>query len=133
MRIVIVDTDPIVEIALGSFLSQLGHSLIHLGSSTDHLDSAPAPLDAEPDLLMLNGWSGGPRGLEILRRVHGLYPATPIVIIIASDAAVPTAKEAIDNGVYAYLHKPFSLHELELLIARLIECTGKWAERNQGG
>jgi len=59
-------------------------------------------------------------GMDILRRVRQLNPATNVVIITAH-ATVDNAIEAMREGAYDYLTKPFKLDELVLTVARAAE------------
>jgi DNA-binding NtrC family response regulator len=59
-------------------------------------------------------------GMDILRRVRQLIPATNVVLITAH-ATVDNAIEAIREGAYDYLTKPFKLDELVFTVARAAE------------
>ncbi|OGR00220.1 MAG: hypothetical protein A2505_05790 [Deltaproteobacteria bacterium RIFOXYD12_FULL_55_16] len=58
-------------------------------------------------------------GLEVLRRVKKSAPETGVIVITAF-AEVKTAVEAIKEGAYDYLSKPFDPEELRLTIARFL-------------
>jgi DNA-binding NtrC family response regulator len=59
-------------------------------------------------------------GLEILRSCRELLPQTPVILITAY-AKVESALEAMRNGAYDYLTKPFKIDELQLVVQRALE------------
>ncbi len=61
----------------------------------------------------------GVDGLEVLRRVKANSPETGVIVITAF-AEIKSAVEAIKEGAYDYLSKPFDPEELRLAIARFL-------------
>src|SRR3989454_8193606 len=59
------------------------------------------------------------QGLEILQKARSLNPPA-IVIVITGFGSIDTAVEAMKNGAYDYLEKPFKLDELKLCIRRAL-------------
>ncbi len=68
-------------------------------------------------------------GMEGLRRFKQKVPDLPVVIVTAF-AEVETAVEAMKNGAFDYLKKPFEPEELEMLVARAVE-HGRLRRENQ--
>ena len=62
----------------------------------------------------------GADGLEILRRVRTFSPDTGFIVITAF-AEVKTAVEAMKEGAYDYLSKPFDPEELQIVIDRFLK------------
>ncbi len=58
-------------------------------------------------------------GLEILKKARGLSPPAPVIMITAF-GTIETAVEAMRQGAYDYLEKPFKLDELRLCIQRAL-------------
>ncbi len=54
--------------------------------------------------------------LEILERCKGLYSNTE-VIMLTSNATIPSAVEAIKKGAYDYIAKPFEPEEVKTIVA----------------
>lgn len=61
-------------------------------------------------------------GLELLRRVHALNPALPVVLMTAF-ATIPDAVAAMREGAFDYVTKPFDNEDLRATIARALEVT----------
>lgn len=59
-------------------------------------------------------------GMEFLRRMKIERPEIPIVLITAF-GSIDTAIEAMRNGAYHYLVKPFKLAEISVTVARAME------------
>lgn len=62
----------------------------------------------------------GADGLEVLRAARAL-PHEVLVVIITGHATVETAIEAVRQGAYDYIRKPFRLEELELVLFNAAE------------
>src|SRR6266478_1171282 len=62
----------------------------------------------------------GMDGLALLRELRRRHPESGVILMTAY-ATVPDAVEAIRSGAYDYLVKPFSLEQVGLVLARLLE------------
>ncbi len=61
----------------------------------------------------------GTGGLEVLREIKRRRPET-VVVVITGYATVQSAVQAMKNGAYDYVTKPFNLEELRLLLERVV-------------
>lgn len=61
-------------------------------------------------------------GLEILKEIKGLEPNIPVIVITAF-GTTESAVEALKNGAYDYIQKPFDVDELKLTIRKALEST----------
>src|SRR6266513_1513680 len=59
------------------------------------------------------------QGLDILHKARGLNPPA-VVIMITGFGSIETAVEAMKQGAYDYLEKPFKLDELKLCAQRAL-------------
>ena len=59
-------------------------------------------------------------GMELLRRVHE-RPNPPEVIMLTGQGTIETAVEAMKNGAYDYLTKPYSINELDVRVRQAAE------------
>jgi DNA-binding NtrC family response regulator len=59
-------------------------------------------------------------GMELLRRVHE-RPNPPEVIMLTGQGTIETAVEAMKNGAYDYLTKPYSINELDVRVRQAVE------------
>ncbi len=76
---------------------------------------------AEPvDLVVTDMKLGGMTGLEVIRRLKRADPYLEAIIMTAY-GTVETAVEAMKEGAYDYVSKPFNLDEFQLLVANALE------------
>jgi len=113
--ILVVDDEEIVRDSLASWLEEDGY----------HVDAAPdgptalAKLAQQPyNILLVDLKMPGMDGLQVLAQAKSLQPDTPVIIITAY-ATVDTAVQAMKQGAYDYLVKPFEPEELSLLVGKL--------------
>ena len=74
------------------------------------------------DLMLLDMNLPGISGLEVMQQLHELENA-PTVIVVSADSNVSSAVEALREGAYDYLVKPFSMDELRATLERASERT----------
>ncbi len=75
---------------------------------------------AEFDLVVTDIQMPGADGFAVLREVKQRAPDTEVVLVTAY-ASIPKAVEAIKEGAYDYLSKPFDPDEVALIVARALE------------
>lgn len=76
--------------------------------------------DEAPDLVLVDMMMPGIGGLEVLRAVQKRHADTQVIVITAY-ATVENAVQAIREGAYDYLPKPFSADHLLLSVNRAME------------
>jgi DNA-binding NtrC family response regulator len=93
-----------------------------LGFNTQVADSAEHAyrhLESESiDVVMLDLKLPGAGGLEALRQIKERRPESE-VIVVTGYGTVHSAVQAMKNGAYDYVTKPFSMEELRLLLERV--------------
>jgi two-component system response regulator AtoC len=74
-----------------------------------------------PDLVITDLYFDKTRaqGLEIVRKARELNPPA-VVIVITGFGSIETAVEAMKNGAFDYLEKPFKVDELRLCVQRAL-------------
>ena len=115
--ILVVDDEEIVRDSLASWLQEDGY----------RVDTAPdgptalAKLAQQPyDILLVDLKMPGMDGMQVLAQAKSLQPDAPLIIMTAY-ATVDTAVQAMKQGAYDYLVKPFEAEELSLLIGKLTD------------
>jgi Nif-specific regulatory protein len=63
---------------------------------------------------------GGSDGLDVLRTARTLHPSSSVVLMTAF-GSVTTAVEAMKNGAFDYVQKPFEIEEMEVKIEKALE------------
>ncbi len=77
------------------------------------------------DLVVSDIKMPGLSGLDLLRAVKGKQPGTPVVLI-TGNPSVNSAVFGLRHGAYDYLPKPFSIREIQELLARIRTDRQKW-------
>jgi two-component system, NtrC family, response regulator HydG len=88
-----------------------------------HSAGALEALRTEPfDLLLTDLKMPGADGLSVLRHAKTIEPELPVILITAH-ATVATAIEAMREGAFDYVEKPFDNDELKALVHRALDVT----------
>jgi len=85
-----------------------------------------------PDLIILDVWLGPNSeldGIELLKKIMTINPLIP-VIVITGHGTVDMAVNAIKNGAYDFIEKPFNSEKIIILSKRAIE-SAKLANENK--
>ncbi len=72
------------------------------------------------DVVLLDVVMPGMDGLALMKKLRE-EPAAPPIIVLTGKATVETAVEAMKNGAYDYLTKPYKLDELAIVVDRAAE------------
>ncbi len=116
-RILIIEDEPTMRLGIGHFLTTLGYSVTLAedgakGMSLIEKDSF--------DLVVSDLRLPFRDGLEILKRTKLICPDTGVILMTAY-ADVKTAVQAIKDGAFDYLSKPFSNDEFIITIERFLK------------
>ncbi len=117
--ILIVDDEPDIRMLVEGILRDEGYDTRQAGDS----DAAIAAFRARrPSLVVLDVWLQGSRldGLGILQTLHGEEPVVPVVMI-SGHGTIETAVQAIQQGAYDFIEKPFQSDRLLLVVRRALE------------
>jgi len=115
--ILIADDDPVALELLAEVLTGEGHRVRAAPGGEECLRFA----DAEPfDLAIVDLRMPGLDGIQVMRRFAAVQPGVPVLILTAF-ATIDTAIEAIREGAYDYLSKPFRMEEIKLVVRRTLD------------
>jgi two-component system response regulator PilR (NtrC family) len=112
-RILVIDDEETVRDILIHVLTEAGHEVHALPSAEEGLRALEG---GSYDLLVLDLMLPGMGGLEMLRAIKAKEPEQ-IVLMITAFGSVETAVEAMKEGAFDYLSKPFR-HEEVLVTVR---------------
>jgi two-component system nitrogen regulation response regulator NtrX len=118
-EILIVDDEPDIRALVEGILSDEGYQTRQAANS----DTALAAFRARrPALVVLDVWLQNSRldGLGILEAMIREEPAMPVVMI-SGHGNIETAVQAIQNGAYDFIEKPFKSDRLLLIVSRALE------------
>ncbi len=116
-RILLVDDERIALRNLEHVLSKEGYAISATQSGTHALEL----LDAQPfDLVLTDMKMDKVDGMMLLRRCKSQHPDTE-VIMLTGYATLESAVEAMKEGAFHYIAKPFRLDEVRKTVAEALE------------
>jgi two-component system nitrogen regulation response regulator NtrX len=117
--ILIVDDEPDIRLLIDGILRDEGYDTRGAGDS----DAAVASFRVRrPSLAILDVWLQGSRkdGLALLESFHSEEPQVPVVMI-SGHGNIEMAVQAIQQGAYDFIEKPFKADRLLLVVRRALE------------
>ena len=108
MRILVVDDDAVFREELADLLRDDGHAVTAVPSVPKALEVLEQD---EVDVVLSDLKMPRQSGLELLREVRGRWPRT-LVVMLTGYATVETALEAMKNGAFDYVRKPFRIDQV---------------------
>src|SRR5262244_1572634 len=122
LRVLLVDDNASVLRFLASAFSSNGCQITTASTAEQALEQ----LNDDPyDLVVSDIKMPGLSGLDLLRAVKGKQPGTPVVLI-TGNPSVNSAVFGLRHGAYDYLPKPFSIREIQQLLARVRSDRQRW-------
>jgi len=121
-RVLIVDDQPHVLDVLREILVSFQHGHTYEITTARYVADALVILQRERfDLILLDTVMPGigRQGLDLLTRVRDLGVNAP-VLMMSGDWESRKEADALIEGAFGYLHKPFDLRELDRLVALAI-------------
>ena len=115
--VLIVDDEDSQRIILKGNLVKKGYRVLDASSANDALMAAENNV---VDVIVSDFKMPDMTGLELLREIKKRNPETGFVMVTAY-ATIKDAVNAMKDGAFDYLVKPFDLDELDIIIRRLIE------------
>jgi len=116
-RVLIVDDEEQMRDLLTKVLDKNGYQVSAAGDG----EQALAILEKEPvDLVVTDVRMPGVSGLEALKAIKELNPEI-VVIIMTAFGSIDQAVQAVKEGAYDYINKPFKIDEMLLTIEKALE------------
>lgn len=115
-HILIVDDEQSICWGLSKLVEGLGHTAAVASSAEQAFDAAEAQ---PPDAIVLDVRLPGMDGLSAMKLFHERLGPTPVIIVTAY-GELATAVEAVRNGAFEYLVKPFDLIVAQRAIERAL-------------
>jgi UDP-3-O-[3-hydroxymyristoyl] N-acetylglucosamine deacetylase len=115
-KILIVDDEERIVKSITGVLDDEGFELTTAKSGEEALDIFQQEV---PLLTLLDIWMPGMDGIEALRRMKGIAPDCP-VIMLSGHATISTAMAAVKLGAFDFIEKPLSLDVLLKTVHRAI-------------
>jgi len=115
-RILVVDDEAAMRESLKDWLMEDGYEVELSSSGADAITMAG---QKNFDVILLDLKMPGMDGLEAMRGLKEVSPQTEILMMTAY-AAVDTAVQAMKEGAFDYLVKPFDPEEIEIQIKKIV-------------
>ena len=116
-RILIVDDEKVVRESLYEWFTEDGYQVDTADSGRQALERLQ---EATCDILLVDIKMPGMDGLELQRKVKQIAPEA-VIIIMTAYASVDTAVQALKEGAYDYITKPFDPDDLERIVNKAAE------------
>ncbi|WP_240538465.1 sigma-54 dependent transcriptional regulator [Rhodoferax sp. PAMC 29310] len=117
MTVLLVEDDPLVLLGADQALSLAGMTVI---TACDAETALRLLTTSTPDAVVSDIRLPGADGFELLRRVRELDHEVP-VILMTGHGDIRMAVDAMHNGAYDFLEKPFSSDRLTEVVRRALE------------
>ncbi len=125
-QVLIADDEDAIRRWLTRSLVKAGHEVEEASNG----NAAIAALHAGAfDIVLTDLKMAGSSGLDVLRTARALHPSTA-VIVMTSFGSVKIAIEAIKEGAFDFMEKPFRFDEIEARIATFLEGRRRTDERD---
>jgi len=116
-RVLVIDDEPMIRLAVADALRDEGFETLAAENGKEGLELLK---QAEVGIVVTDLKLPDMNGLDILKESKA-RDETIEVIIITAYGSVDSAVEAMKNGAFDYLTKPFPTEELILIMGRLLE------------
>jgi len=116
-RILIIEDEPTMRLGMNHFLSSAGYNV---KTCEDGAKGISVFEKESFDLVITDLKLPGYDGLAVLKRIRTVSPDAGVIIMTAY-ADVKTAVQAIREGAFDYIAKPFSNEELLIAIERFLK------------
>jgi len=117
VRILVVDDEQHVRTSLAAWFREDGYDVTVAGSGREALQALARD---GADILLVDIKMPGMDGLELQRKARELAPDATVIIMTAY-ASVETAVEALKDGAYDYVVKPFDPEVVSRLVRKAAE------------
>src|SRR5512136_2465429 len=116
-RLLVVDDERVTIDLLSEVLSQEGYEVSTALSGEEAMAQGT---DKIFDIVITDVRMGDKDGMEVLKSFKKIAPETTVIMITAF-GSIETAIEAIREGAFDYISKPFKLEEIKFTVQRALE------------
>lgn len=116
-RILVVDDDEMIRVLFEKTLEELGHSVTTAESSSSGFKFVER---FDFDLVFLDLKMSGMDGAELLRRIRGIKPGLPVVVITGYPDSEMMSR-ALAQGPFGIMNKPFAESDIVIAINSFLQ------------
>lgn len=117
VKILVVDDEAVMRDTMSDWLLEKGFNIVSVSSGMEAIEKVKT---GSFNIAFVDMKMPGLDGLEVLRAMKRIDPETAVVIMTAY-ATIETAIEAMKEGAYEYMIKPFSLDVVELIVKKIVK------------
>jgi DNA-binding NtrC family response regulator len=117
MNVLIVDDEEVLQDVLTALLRKEGHTPFSATTGEEGLEILERE---EVDLVLLDLMLPGMHGLQVLRQIRQRDPEQ-VVVVITAYSSIESAIEAMREGAFHYIPKPFKNEEVLLTLRKGLE------------
>ena len=117
MNILIVDDEEVLQDVLTVLLRKEGHNTLSAWSGEEALEILERE---EVDLVLLDLMLPGMQGMQVLKEIRQRQP-DQVVVVITAFSSIESAIEAMREGAFHYIPKPFKNEEVLLTLRKGLE------------
>jgi DNA-binding NtrC family response regulator len=116
-HLLVVDDDPVTVDLLKEVLTKEGYEVVTALSGEEAIARG---MEDPFDIVITDMRLGDQDGMEVLRSFKKFAPEATLIMITAF-GTIETAIEAIREGAFDYISKPFKLEEIKITVRRALE------------
>ncbi|MBI3086075.1 MAG: sigma-54-dependent Fis family transcriptional regulator [candidate division NC10 bacterium] len=116
-KVLVVEDDPEMLALVCEHLESEGYTAVGMGRGAEAIARVRAD---EFDVVLTDLRMPDVDGLEVLRAAREAQRDVPVILVTAF-GSIETAIQAIRQGAYDYVTKPFALEEISLLVRKALE------------
>jgi two-component system, NtrC family, response regulator AtoC len=116
-RILIADDHDSLRRGLAQALAEAGHEIEEAPNGNAAIEKLH---EGFFDVVVSDLKMGGSTGLDVLKTTKTLHPSSAVILMTAF-GSVSTAVEAMKNGAFDYVQKPFEIEEMEIKVDKALE------------
>lgn len=116
-RILVVEDEKSMREVLTMLLEEEGYDIVSVSDGQEGIELIN---DNIFDIVITDIKMPKADGFEVLRKVKEVLPET-LVVMITAFATTESAIDAMKQGAYDYIHKPFKIDEIRLVIRKALE------------
>lgn len=114
--VLVVDDLRSIRLTLGGILEDEGHNVV---TAEDGYQAIEAVKKAHFDAIFMDIKMPGINGVQTFREVKKIAPASAVIMMTAYSVE-DLVKEALEEGAYAIIYKPFDIDKVISLIEKLL-------------
>ncbi|HUB09551.1 MAG TPA: sigma-54 dependent transcriptional regulator, partial [Myxococcales bacterium] len=130
-RVLVVDDDRASRDLMAKILRQDGYEIEEAADGTEAIARARAAGQPPVDLVVSDIRMVEADGLEVLKVFRATHPDTPVILVTAfGNVNVDDAMDAIRQGAFDYLSKPYQVDAIKVVVGRALQ-QKRLAEENR--